>query len=149
MRKTKPKKEKLKNSNKSSKNNEIIRIHINNKIPALWDTKVTFVSVSQFWGLTLYSSFWSISGLFITLGERKKGKNKEREENKVSLLLTLNPLSEFCWSSWMPLKEGGWTSLFSLPMVLWGWRPGLDHNIHSFPPSGPGPLWAARLKSAT
>ena len=49
----------------------------------------------------------------------------------------------------MPLEEGGWFLLFSLPMVLRGWGPGLGHNIHSFPASGPGPQWAARLKSAT
>ena len=88
MRKTKPKKEKLKNSNKSSKNNEIIRIHINNKIPALWDTKVTFVSVSQFWGLGLCSTYGSVSGPFITprftisFRGRKKRKKKREERKK-------------------------------------------------------------------
>ena len=63
----------------------------------------------------------------------------------MSLLLTLNLFSKFCWSSWMPLEEGGWALLFSLPMVLKGWGPGLGFNIQ-FPS---GPQWAARLKSFT
>ena len=32
------------NENKNGKNNE--KIHINNKMPTLWDSKVTFASVS-------------------------------------------------------------------------------------------------------
>ena len=48
----------------------------------------------------------------------------------------------------MPQEEGGWFLLFSLAMVLGGWGPGLGHNIHSFPASGPGPLGAYRLQSA-
>ena len=65
-------------------------IHINNKMPALWDSKVTFVSVSQFWGLALCSPFRSFSGPFVTPhlivslgGGEKKGKieriQKERK----------------------------------------------------------------------
>ena len=40
------------NKSKSGKNNEkIIIVHIHNKMPAVCqDSKVTFVSVSQFWG---------------------------------------------------------------------------------------------------
>ena len=44
-------------------------------MPALWDSKVTFVSVSQFWGLALYSPFGSVSGIqrpIVSLGGRKK-----------------------------------------------------------------------------
>ena len=41
-----------------------------------------------------------------------------------------------------------WALLFSLPLVLRGWGPGLGHTIQ-FPALGPGLLWAARLKSAT
>ena len=76
-------------TNKSGKNNEKITIiHINSKMPALWDSKVTFVSVSQFWGLALYSPFGSVSGPFLTpclivsLGGRKKKGKKKREELK-------------------------------------------------------------------
>ena len=49
-------------------------------MPALWDSKMTFVSVSQFWGLALYSPFGSVSGPFVTpglivsLGAREKIK---------------------------------------------------------------------------
>ena len=49
MRKTKHKEEKLKNTNKIKvvKNNcKIVIIHIHNEMPPLWDSKVTFVSVS-------------------------------------------------------------------------------------------------------
>ena len=61
---------------------------MNNKIPALWDSKVTFVSVSQFLELALCSPFGSVSRPFVTprlivsLGGRKtkKGKRRERKE---------------------------------------------------------------------
>ena len=89
-------------------------------MPALWDSKVTFVSVSQFLELTLCSPFGSVSGIqrpIVSLGGRRN-KKKIKERKKRSLLLTLNPLSEFSWSSWMPQEEGGWALLFSLPMVL-------------------------------
>ena len=49
----------------------------------------------------------------------------------------------------MPQEEWCWALLFSLPMVLRGWGPGIVRNMHSFPVSSPCPLWAARLKSAT
>ena len=65
------------------KNNEkIIIIYIHNKMPALWDSKVTFVSVSQFLWLALCSAFGSVSGSFlspgliVSLGGRKKRENK-------------------------------------------------------------------------
>ena len=49
MRKTKHKEEKFKSTNKIKvKIMKKIIIHINNKMPALWDSKVTSVSVSQF-----------------------------------------------------------------------------------------------------
>ena len=57
-------------------------------MPALWASKVTFVSVSQFWGLALYSPFGSVSGPFLTpclivsLGGRKKKGKKKREDPK-------------------------------------------------------------------
>ena len=64
--------------------NIIIIIHINNNMPVLWDSKVTFVSVSQFWGLALCSPFGFVFGPFITpglivsLGAReKKGQKRE------------------------------------------------------------------------
>ena len=54
-------------------------------MPVLWDSKVTFVSVSEFWELTLCSPFGSVSGPFVTphlivsLGVRKtQGKKKKR-----------------------------------------------------------------------
>ena len=56
-------------------------------MPALWDSKMTFVSVSQFLELTLCFPFGSVSGPFVTphlivsLGGRKKRK-KEKEEIK-------------------------------------------------------------------
>ena len=56
-------------------------------MPALWDSKVTFVSVSQFWGLALCSPFGFVFGPFITpgltisLGGRQK-KERERKEKK-------------------------------------------------------------------
>ena len=69
-------------------------------MPALWDSKVTFVSVSQFLGLALFSPFGSISGPFVTpclivslVGRRKRGKKErgpKKKEKKISLLLTLN-----------------------------------------------------------
>ena len=61
----------------------------------LWDSKMKYVAVSQFWGLALCSLFQSVSGPFITpglivsLGERKKKrKKKERGKKNTSLLLT-------------------------------------------------------------
>ena len=74
------------NENKNGKNNE--KIHINNKMPALWDSKVTFVSVSQFLELACRSPFGSASAPFITphpivsLGGRKKKKEKEDRGKK-------------------------------------------------------------------
>ena len=71
----------------------IITIHISNKVPARWASKLTFVSVSQFWGLALCCPSGSISGPFVTTpcpvvslgGRKKKGKKREREEkNKPS-----------------------------------------------------------------
>ena len=62
-------------------------IHINNEMPALWDSKVTFVSVSQFLRLALCSPFGSVSEPFLTprlivsLGGRKK-RGKKIEERK-------------------------------------------------------------------
>ena len=49
----------------------------------------------------------------------------------------------------MSQEEGGCASLFSLPMVLRGWGPGLGRNIHRFQVSRPGPPWTARFKSTT
>ena len=80
--------------NKSGKNNDkIIIIQINNKMPALWDSKVTFVSVSQHLGLALCSPFGSVFGPFVTpdlivsLGGiklKKKEKKRERIQNKIN-----------------------------------------------------------------
>ena len=65
-------------TNKSGKNNDkLVIIHVKNKMPALWDSKVTFVSVSQSLGLALCSLFRSVSGpfvsphLIVSLGGRK------------------------------------------------------------------------------
>ena len=79
-------------------------------MPALWDSKVTFVSVSQFLRLALCSPFGSVSGpfetphLIVSLGGRKEGGKKDRGTNTkekiiMSVLLTLNLFSEFCWYS--------------------------------------------------
>ena len=57
-------------------------------MPALWDCKVTFVSVSEFSGLALYSPFLSVSGPFVTahlivsLGEREKKKKKRQDPKR-------------------------------------------------------------------
>ena len=67
---------------------KIIIIHINNKMPVLWNSKVTFVSVSQFVGLALCSPFVYVCGPFLTphlivsLRGRKKMKKKKRERKK-------------------------------------------------------------------
>ena len=61
-------------------------IEINNKMPVLWDGKVKFVSVCQFWVLALCSSFGSVSGpftsprLFFHLGKEKKRERKEKNK---------------------------------------------------------------------
>ena len=34
------------------------------------------------------------------------GRKKREERKKISLLLTLNPFSKFCWSPWMPQEKG-------------------------------------------
>ena len=75
-------------------------------MPALWDSKVTFVSVSQFWGLGLCSPFGCVSGSLVTprliasLRHGKKEKKRERnQKEKKCLLLTLKWFSDFCWSS--------------------------------------------------
>ena len=53
-----------------------------------WESKVTLVSVSQFWGLALCSPFLSVSGPFVTphllvsLGGRKKKEKKDRGKKK-------------------------------------------------------------------
>ena len=64
------------------KNNcRITVIQIHKKMPSLWESKVAFVSVSQFLGLALCSPFRSVSGhfvaLIVSLGRRKKRKKKE------------------------------------------------------------------------
>ena len=69
-------------------------VHINNKMPALWDNKMTFVSVSQFLGFTLpppLDQFLDLSYLQVLLSrlwEEKKEKTRERNEKEISLLLT-------------------------------------------------------------
>ena len=87
-------------------------------------------------------TFHNSRSYYLTWGKTKKREREERK--KIILLLTLNPLSEFCSSSRMPHEDGAWASLFSLPVVLQGQRPGLGQNILSCPTSGPGPPSAAR-----
>ena len=125
-------------------------------MPPLWDNKVTFVSVCQFWGFSLVLPFLTCLCLWTfcnsrsyCLTWRKKKKGGGRGRNKISLMLTLILFNEFCWSYPVPQEEGGWALLFSLPMVLRGWGPSLGLNIHSCPVFSPDSLWAARLKSAT
>ena len=84
-------------------------------MPALWVSKMTFVSVSQFLGLALCYSLGSVSRPFITPclivslgGRKKKGKKKKRNQKEkkiISLLMTLSLFSEFYWSSVMPQEE--------------------------------------------
>ena len=76
-------------------------------MPALWYSKVTFISVSQFWGLALCSPFGSVSGPFVTprlivsLGGRKTRERNlsliffSQKEKKNSSLVTLNLFGEF------------------------------------------------------
>ena len=92
-------------------------------MPALWGSKVTFVSVSQFWVLALCYPFQSVSGpfvipcLIVSFGirkKRKKGVGREERGSKyrrkkqiiISLLLTLNLFGEFWWPSYVPQEEG-------------------------------------------
>ena len=54
-------------------------------MPALWDSKVTFVSVSQFLGLALCSPFQSVSEpltprLIVSLGEKKEREDPKRKK---------------------------------------------------------------------
>ena len=70
------------------KNNcKIIIIHIHNKMPALWDSKVTFVSVSWILGLTLCTPFdlsldFVTPCLIVSLGRRKiKGRGGGKTED--------------------------------------------------------------------
>ena len=77
------------------------------------------------------------------LGKEKKGGGererlqKEKEKNN-------KPPSDFKSVQRVLLVfldatgRGGWALLFSLPLVLRGWGPGLGHNIHSFRASGSG-----------
>ena len=64
-------------------------MQINNEMPALWNSKVAFVSASQFFGLALCCPFGSISQNFITLrlivllGGRRKGGKKDRRKKKL------------------------------------------------------------------
>ena len=67
--------------------------------------------------------------LLSPLGEGKKERTERGKRKYISLLLTSELLSEFCWSSWMPQEKGGWASFFSLPMALQGWGPGLGCNF--------------------
>ena len=81
-------------------------------MPALWDSKMTFVSVSRFLGLALCSPFQSVSGPFVTLylivslGKRKRkrkkgegGGKREDPKRKVKKTTTKNdnnkPLADF------------------------------------------------------
>ena len=70
-------------------------------MPAPWDSKVTFVSASQFWGLVFCSLFGCVSGPFVTpclivsLGERKKGKKREREKKRNKPLADFRPVQQF------------------------------------------------------
>ena len=64
-------------------------MHINNKKPVLWDSSVTFISVSHFWGLVFCSPFGSVSGYFVTphfivslVGRKKRGKKREGRRKK-------------------------------------------------------------------
>ena len=58
--------------------------------------------------------------------------------------MTLNWPSELCWSFWMPQADRDWALLFSLPMVLQGWVPGLGHNLHSCPASSLEPPFTTK-----
>ena len=58
-------------------------------MPALWASKVTFVSVSQFLVLALCSPFGSVSGPFIISrlivslwGRKQRGKKREEKKKK-------------------------------------------------------------------
>ena len=78
-------------------------------MPALWDTKVTFVCFSVLGVsivLPLSICLWTLcnSASYHLTWKKKKGGLKEelnRKEKKIliSLLLILNLFSEFCWSS--------------------------------------------------
>ena len=114
----------------------------------LWDSKVTFVSVL---GISLVLSLFDLSldplKLHILLSHfgGKKGK-KKREDPKRKKKDNNKPPADFKPIQRVQLVflyatgRGGWALLFSLPLVLRGWGPGLGHTIHSFSASGPGLL---------
>ena len=103
-----------------------------------------FVSVSQF-GVSLVLPFGSFSVPFLTPclivslgGREKRGKKKERKE-KHKPLADLKPVQQVLLVFLDATGREGWASLFSLPMVLRGWQPGLGCNIRSCPAYSPGP----------
>ena len=110
-------------------------IQINSKMPILWDSKVTFVSVSQCWGLALCSLFGSISGPFVTaslivsLGERKKGK-KERGKKKNKLPADFKPTERVLLVFLDATERGGldFTFLPSYGFERMGTRSGLQYS---------------------
>ena len=88
-------------------------------MPALWDSKVTFVPVSRFLGLALCSPFGSVCGplvtprLIVSLGG---GKKERKEKNKP--LADFKPVQQVLLVSLDATGKGVWALLFSLPMVL-------------------------------
>ena len=99
--------------------------------------------------LPLSICLWALHNSHVLLfhsgwgGEKRNRIQKKEKKKVVSLLLTLNLFSKFWLSSQRPGEQGGQAQLFSLPVVLRGWEPGLGHNIHSFPASDqPLSLWA-------
>ena len=58
-------------------------------MPALWDSKVTFVSLSQFWGVILVLPLWiclwtlcNSTSYCLTWGKKKKEKKRGMKKNK-------------------------------------------------------------------
>ena len=76
------------------------------------------------------------------LGEEKKREKRERgsknkkKDNKPPA--DFKPVQRVLLVFLDATGRGGWALLFSLPLVLRGWGPGLGHNIHSFLASASG-----------
>ena len=124
-------------------------------MPAVWDSKVTFVCFSIL-GVSLVLSLWiclwtlhNSKSYCLTWGKKKNEKSKRERKGEKKPPADFKPGQRVLLVFLLPQEEGSWTPLLSLPMVLRGWEPGWGPNIHSSPASGPGSLCAARLKSAT
>ena len=89
MKKTKPKEEKYKNTNKM-KDVRIMKkiIQIYNNLQVLWSSKVKFVSLSQVLGCLFFrfnSGLFTVPGFIISLVRiKKKGRDKKGKKGRMN-----------------------------------------------------------------